>query len=296
VTGPALGVWVAYFSAVGGIFGLLIGSFLNVVAYRLPVGRSIVSPPSACPGCGSEIKPYDNIPVLSWLLLRGKCRSCRTRISVRYPIVEAATGAFFAAVVLWFLPKAALMGPSSRSTGASAGATSSSDMIGAILVLVAFLYLAAISVVLALIDIDTHTLPNAIVLPSYVVGAVPLVAAAAMTADFQELITAAIGCVALCGLYLVMALVYPGGMGFGDVKLAGLLGLYLGYLGWGPLVVGSFAAFLLGGLFALALVALRRAGRKSGIPFGPWMLAGAWTGVFFGNTVWSGYLSLFGLS
>jgi leader peptidase (prepilin peptidase)/N-methyltransferase len=85
-------------------------------------------------------------------------------------------------------------------------------------------------------------------------------------------------------------------MGLGDVKLAGLLGLYLGYLGWGPLVVGAFAAFLLGGLYALTLITLRRAGRKSGIPFGPWMLAGAWVGLFFGNTAWSGYLSLFGLS
>jgi leader peptidase (prepilin peptidase)/N-methyltransferase len=162
-------------------------------------------------------------------------------------------------------------------------------------VLVAFLYLAAVSVVLALIDIDTHTLPNAIVLPSYVVGVGLFVAAAALTADFQALITAAIGLVALFGLYLAMALVYPGGMGLGDVKLAGLLGLFLGYLGLGPLVVGAFAAFLLGGLFALALVALRRAGRKSGIPFGPWMLAGAWVGVVFGNIAWSGYLSLIGL-
>jgi leader peptidase (prepilin peptidase)/N-methyltransferase len=212
---------------------------------------------------------------------------------MRYPIVEAATGVFFAAVVLWFLPGGTMMGPLSRPAGATT--TSSSAAIGAILVLVAFLYLAAVSVVLALIDIDTHTLPNAIVLPSYVVGVGLFVAAAALTADFQALITAAIGLVALFGLYLAMALVYPGGMGLGDVKLAGLLGLFLGYLGLGPLVVGAFAAFLLGGLFALALVALRRAGRKSGIPFGPWMLAGAWVGVVFGNIAWSGYLSLIGL-
>jgi leader peptidase (prepilin peptidase)/N-methyltransferase len=161
---------------------------------------------------------------------------------------------------------------------------------------IAFLYLAGVSIALALIDLDTHTLPNAIVLPSYLVGAGLLGAAGLLSADYPALLTAAFGGVALFGLYFLMALIYPGGMGLGDVKLAGLLGLYLGYLGWGPLVVGAFAAFLLGGLYALVLIALRKAGRKSGIPFGPWMLAGAWVGLFFGNTAWSGYLSLFGLS
>ena len=277
------GLWVAVFGiAVAGVFGLLIGSFLNVVAYRVPAGRSIVSPPSACPRCGSEIKAYDNVPVLSWLVLRGKCRSCAEPISARYPLVEAATGIFFAVVAWWSWSNATL------STGA--------DVAASILELVAYLYLAAISVVLALIDIDTKRLPNAIVLPSYVVGIVLLSASAILGGHPVALIPAGVGMVALFLFYLVAALVYPGGMGFGDVKLAGVLGLFLGFLGWGPLVVGAFAAFILGGVFSLVLVALRRAGRKSGIPFGPWMLAGAWVGIFFGSAVWSGYLALFGLA
>jgi leader peptidase (prepilin peptidase)/N-methyltransferase len=267
-----------------GIFGLLIGSFLNVVAYRVPAGRSIVSPPSACPRCGTEIRPYDNIPVLSWLVLRGKCRKCREPISVRYPLVEAATGIFFAVVAWWTWARAGALHASGAGISVS------------ILELVAFVYLAAVSIVLMLIDLDTHRLPNSIVLPSYGVGGVLLGAAGFLGGNVGALVGAAVGMVALFAFYLIAALVYPGGMGFGDVKLAGLLGLYLGYLGWGPLSVGAFAAFILGGVFALALVALRKAGRKSGIPFGPWMLAGAWGGLFFGNTAWSGYLSLFGLS
>lgn len=268
--------------AVVGVFGLLIGSFLNVVAYRVPAGRSIVSPPSACPNCGNEIKSYDNIPVLSWLVLRGKCRNCSEPISARYPIVELSTGVFFALVAWWSWSNATL------GTGAQVAAS--------ILELVAFLYLAAVSVALALIDIDAHRLPNAIVLPSYLVGATLLTAASLLSADLSALVSAAIGMAALAVFYLVAALVYPGGMGYGDVKVAGVLGLFLGYLGWGPLVVGAFAAFLLGGFFALALLALRRAGRGSGIPFGPWMLAGAWVGIFFGDAIWRAYLTLFGLA
>ena len=269
-----------------GGFGLLIGSFLNVVAYRVPLKRSIVSPPSACTSCGTRIKMYDNIPVLSWILLRGRCRTCKSPISVRYPLVELGTGVFFAAVTVWyFLTQLSLL-PWTDYATTGAG----------VLVLVAFLYLAAISVALALIDFDTHTLPNRIVLPSYLVGAVLLAAAGLLTADYQALLGAAIGAAALFAFYLLLALAYPRGMGFGDVKLAGVLGLYLGYLGWGPLVVGAFAAFLLGGLFSIGLLITRKAGRKSGIPFGPWMLAGAWVGIFFGKELAVGYLRLVGLS
>jgi leader peptidase (prepilin peptidase) / N-methyltransferase len=275
--------WLAVFAGFGGIFGLLIGSFLNVVAYRVPAGRSVVSPPSACPDCGNEIRPYDNVPVLSWLVLRGKCRDCRRPISVRYPLVEAATGVFFACVALAFLPDLL------RASGA-AGA------IAAALQLVAFLYLGAISVALALIDLDTHTLPNKIVLPSYAVGLVLLGAAALIGGHPGQLLSGLIGMAALFVAYLLLALVYPGGMGFGDVKLAGVLGLYLGYLGLGPAIIGSFAAFVLGGLFGIVLLVIRRAKRKTGIPFGPWMLAGAWIGIFWGHALWTAYLALFGLA
>jgi leader peptidase (prepilin peptidase) / N-methyltransferase len=277
-----------------GGFGLLIGSFLNVVAYRVPLRRSIVSPPSACPTCGTAIRSRDNIPVISWILLRGKCHSCRSPISARYPIVELGTGVFFAAVAVWF-------GVSGVSTGSTTGLVSTSSTTGAagivawVLALVAFLYLAAISVVLALIDFDTHTLPNRIVLPSYLVGIALLGATSVLGGDYGALLRAGIGMAALWLAYLAMALAYPGGMGFGDVKLAGVLGLYLAWVGWGALAVGAFAAFLLGGLFSIGLIIARKAGRKSGIPFGPWMLAGAWVGIFFGESIASGYLALVGL-
>lgn len=266
-----------------GIFGSLIGSFLNVVVYRVPAGLSIVSPPSACPRCGKPIKGYDNIPLLSWLVLRGKCRNCSEPISARYPLVELGTGLAFAAVAVWF----ALT---------RWQATDAAHLTASILELVAFLYLAAISVTLTLIDLDTHKLPNSIVLPSYLVGGVLLGAASVITHDWAQLVTMLAGAAALFVLYFAIALISPRGMGFGDVKLAGVLGLYLARLGIAQLVVGAFAAFLLGGLFAIVLLALRRVARTSGIPFGPWMLAGAWLGAVVGAPLATLYLSLFGLA
>jgi leader peptidase (prepilin peptidase)/N-methyltransferase len=267
------------------VFGALIGSFLNVVIYRVPRGESVVSPPSACPCCGHPIRGIDNIPVLSWLILRGRCRDCSAPISRRYPLVELATALFFAGVGWWV-----------GSRFLAANASGSLSVIVVVLILVAFLYLAAVSVALALIDFDTHRLPNPIVLPAYIVGAVLLGAAALLAGDFERLFGAGIGLVAMWLAYFLMAVLYPGGMGFGDVKLAGALGLFLGWLGWGPLIVGSFSAFLLGGVFALVLLASRRVTRKGGIPFGPWMLVGAWVGIFAGDTLWSSYLALFGLA
>ena len=262
--------------------GLVIGSFLNVVIYRVPAGRSIASPPSACGSCGVGIRPLDNIPVVSWVLLRGRCRGCGAGISMRYPLVELGTALFFAVVAWWVL------------SGVLTGSTN--DLVAVVVTLVAFLYLAAVSVALAMIDLDTHTLPNRIVLPAYPVAGVLLTTAALVAGEPGRLLTAAVGGGVLFCLYLILAVAYPGGMGLGDVKLAGLLGLYLGWLGWAPLMVGAFGAFLLGGLFSVVLVITRRASRKSSIPFGPWMLAGAWLGIFGGVVIGTGYLSLFGLA
>jgi len=286
--------WVVAAAAVG-IFGILIGSFANVVIYRVPAGVSIATPPSACPHCGNRIKPYDNIPVISWLLLGGKCRTCAEPISKRYPLVELTTGVAFAAVAAWWLVQGGAWTGPAESLRPQASDPLTAAIVG-ILVLIAFLYLAAISVILAIIDLDTHTLPNRIVLPSYLVVIVFFVAAAAVGGDWPALLRAGSGLVGLWLIYAILAFAYPGGMGFGDVKLAGVLGAYLGWLGWGSLLVGAFAAFLLGGLFALALVASRRANRKSGIPFGPWMLLGAWVGIFLGEPIWRGYLATFGLA
>jgi leader peptidase (prepilin peptidase)/N-methyltransferase len=162
-------------------------------------------------------------------------------------------------------------------------------------VLVAFLYFAAISVVLTVIDLDTHRLPNSIVLPSYVVAGVLFTAACVLGADWGRLLGAAVGMAVMYGFYFVIRLIRPDGMGGGDVKLAGVVGIYLGWLGWSALAVGAFAAFVLGGVFGLALIAFGRAGRRSAIPFGPWMLAGAWVGIVVGQALGAWYLGLLGL-
>ncbi|GAA2751385.1 prepilin peptidase [Amnibacterium kyonggiense] len=264
-----------------GVLGLLIGSFLNVVAYRVPAGLSIVSPGSACPGCRNEISARDNIPLLSWVLLRGRCRHCDMRIPVRYPLVEGATGLAFVVAALPFA--GSLEAPSDpRTTIASS------------LELVAFLYLAAISVVLAVIDLDTRRLPDSIVLPGFAVGAALLGGAGILRADFGALLTAGTGAVAAAAFFYV--LYFIGGMGFGDVKLAGVVGLFLGFLGIPQLVVGFAAAFAVGAVFGIGLMVVRGRSRKTAIPFGPWILTGAWIGVLAGEPLATGYLRLMGLA
>ena len=253
--------WIA--AAWAGAVGLVIGSFLNVVIWRVPRGESVVSPPSHCPGCGRPVRPRDNVPVLSWLLLRGRCRDCGEPISIRYPLVEAGTAALFVVLTL---------------------------AIGVEPELPAFLYLGAIGVALAMIDIDVKRLPNVIVLPSYVVALVLLGAAAVVEGAWDDLLRAGLAMVALYGLYFVLALVYPAGMGFGDVKLAGVLGLYLGWLGWAEVLTGAFLGFLFGGVVGGALVLARRAGRRSMIPFGPFMLAGALVAILWGGALADLYL------
>ena len=260
---------------VSGVFGLVIGSFLNVVAVRVPAGTSLVRE-SRCPHCDVAIKPWHNIPVVGWLVLRGRCASCGAPISPRYPVVEAVTGGLFA-LVAWLVDCHQHFAPFPAMLA----------------VLLAFLYFAAISVVLTLIDLDTHRLPNAIVLPSYVVAGILLVIASVLAAEWGPLLGAAIGMAVLYAFYFVIRLIRPDGMGGGDVKLAGLIGIYLGWLGWGALAVGAFAAFLYGGVFGIALMLTRRAGRKTAIPFGPWMILGAWTGVFTGEAVGRWYVNLF---
>ena len=247
--------------------GLVIGSFLNVVIWRVPRGESVVSPPSHCPSCDARIRTRDNIPVASWLLLRGRCRDCGARISARYPAVEALTGGMFLAMALafglsWELP--------------------------------AYLYLTAVGVALAFIDLDTKRLPNVLTLPSYPILAGLLVIPAVADGLWGDYGRALLGALALFAFYLLLALVYPAGMGMGDVKLAGVLGMALGWLGWAEWVVGSFLAFVLGAVVGLGLMLMRRAGRRSAIPFGPFMLAGAFLGILLGPAIADWYLSQLG--
>lgn len=256
----------APFVLVAIVLGLAVGSFLTVVVRRVPGNEPVAGPPGSRPRCGHRTRARDRVPVLSWLLLRGRCRDCAEPIPVRDPLVEAGTAVLFGGV-------AALTGPTWA--------------------LPVLLSLAALSVALTLIDLDVQRLPDAIVLPAY-----PACAALLALASWNPggepawgaLGRAAVGGGGLLALYLAAALTHPGGMGLGDVKLAGVLGLCLGWFGWGVLAVGGFAAFVLGGLYAVGLLVARRAGRRSGIPFGPWMLAGAWLGIAVGERVGDWYL------
>jgi leader peptidase (prepilin peptidase)/N-methyltransferase len=264
-----------------GAFGALIGSFLNVVVYRLPRGQSLISPASACGHCGHAIRPYDNIPIVSWLLLGGRCRDCDARISVRYPLVELGTAVFFGLVAWRFLP--------------SLGASSDAEFLGSVVELVAFLFLAAASLALALIDLETKRLPNALVMPLYGVLALFFAAAAGLTGSWDRLAVAGIGMVGLAGTYLALALIKPGAMGMGDVKLAGAVGLALGWLGVPELLVGAMGGFVLGGVFGIGLLLAGR-GRRTAIAYGPWLLGGAWVGAFAGEPIAQAYLSTFGIT
>jgi leader peptidase (prepilin peptidase)/N-methyltransferase len=251
--------------AVAGAGGLVVGSFVNVVVHRVPRNESLLRPGSRCPGCQAPVRPWQNVPVASWVALRGRCAGCGDPISVRYPLVELATAALFVAVTVRF---------------------------GVSWVLPAYLYLAAISVALAAIDLATQRLPNRIVLPSYLVGAALLLGAAAAEADWAAAARALLAMSALYAAYWTLAFVYPDGMGFGDVKLAGLLGLYLGWLGWSSVWIGTLTGFLLGGLAGMALLVTRRATGKTAIPFGPAMLAGALLAVLAAAPVAAWYGSL----
>ncbi|TCJ31212.1 prepilin peptidase [Nocardioides jejuensis] len=254
----------AAWAAFTGVLGLLIGSFLNVVAWRVPRGESIVSPPSACPACGHAIRARDNVPVLGWLLLRGRCRDCRAPISARYPLVELGTGILFAVVALRLGDRPAL--------------------------LPAYLAFAAGGVALALIDLDVRRLPDVIVLPLYVVLPVLL----AVDGDPHALLRAALGGALLGGVYLVIALVARGAMGWGDVKLAAPVGAMMGYLSWGTLLAGGFGAFVIGAAVGVVLIVASGAGRKTAVPFGPFMLVGAVAAILGAGGLGDAYLRALG--
>jgi leader peptidase (prepilin peptidase) / N-methyltransferase len=246
-------------AVLAGILGAVIGSFLNVVAYRLPRRESLIRPGSRCPECKTPIKPYDNVPVLGWLLLRGRCRACGTRIAWRYPAVEAVTGLLCAAVVLRF--------------GADRDA-----WLGLAFVL--------LLVPITLIDLDYQIIPNPLTLLGAIV-ALALVLATRSGDTVQHLIAA----VAAGGFLLVAVLVYPAGMGMGDVKLAFVMGLFLGR----AVAPAMFAALLTGSVVGAAIIARKgvKEGRKTRIPFGPWLAVGGLVGLFVGDAIVDWYLSTF---
>ncbi|MDQ6849761.1 MAG: prepilin peptidase [Actinomycetota bacterium] len=251
------------------LLGLAVGSFLNVVIYRIPRGESLVRPGSHCPACGEAVRARHNVPVLGWLLLRGRCVDCRAPISVRYPLVETVTALLFVAV------------------------TARLSALGLLQAAPAYLFFVAVGIALTAIDLDVRRLPNAIVYPSYLVLAVLLTLASVFEGGVEPLLRAGIGAAGLFAFYLALAVIHPGGMGFGDVKLAGVIGGALGFLSYPALVIGAFAAFVIGGLGAIALVAMRHASGKTAIPFGPAMVAGALIAILASGPLSDTYLHLF---
>lgn len=231
-----------------GLAGLLVGSFANVVIYRVPAGRSIVKPRSACPSCGAEVRAIDNVPVLSWLALRGHCRACKAPISPRYPLVEALMGAIFALIGSRF-------GLSWTGGGEAA--------------------LAGGLVVLAFIDLDHMLLPKRVVYATLAaVGAIFLAGAVAQ-GQWHKLAVAAICGVVPWALFFAINFVNPKAMGFGDVRLALLMGFGLGWLGAEYAFLGFIVASILGSVVGLALMAVGKATRKSAVPFGTFLASGA---------------------
>lgn len=240
------------------LYGLAIGSFLNVVIYRVPAGTSVVRPPSACPGCHNPITARDNIPVASWLLLRGRCRNCRMPISPRYPGVELLTGAVWVAVALrfgwsWTLPAEVIF-----VTGLIA---------------------------LAFIDFDHMKLPKVIVWPTGVAVAAALLLAAGVEGSWHRLgIAAACGAAEFAILFSIN-LASPRALGFGDVRLGLVIGLALGWLGWRYVFWGFFGAALLGSVIGIGLIAAKRARMGSRVPFGVFLATAAIVVLLYSGSV-----------
>lgn len=246
-----------YFPVALFVLGTVVGSFANVVIYRLPKGISLGGR-SACPTCGNPIAWYDNIPLVSYLYLRGRCRACKSRIGMRYPLVELAVGSLWL-VLFWRL--------------------------GFGSVLPAFLAFATTLVILSAIDFEHHRLPNKILFPGALVAIVLLTIAAAVQGDWQRLLDSALGALGYGAPILAIGLAFPAGMGGGDIKLAAYLGLHLGWFGLWHVLVGALLGILLGGLSGSALLLFGIKGRKDPIPFGPFMAVGAIVSVLAGARI-----------
>jgi leader peptidase (prepilin peptidase)/N-methyltransferase len=247
------------------VFGLVIGSFLNVVVYRVPIRMSLVAPGSACPRCGTPIAPRDNIPMISFFLLRGRCRQCGARISPEYPIVEAATAALFALAAV------------------------RAESVGEAVLVAPFL---ALMLAVSLIDARHRLIPNRLMYPALALFGAGVLLAWAGGVDVSPA-RAALGLLAMAGPLLAIAVVMPHGMGMGDVKLAAVMGLVLGALGWNHAVVGAILGVLMGGLGSVVALLTGRS-RKDTIPFGPFLATGAVLSALFADPIASWYASRLG--
>jgi leader peptidase (prepilin peptidase)/N-methyltransferase len=257
----------AVFAALAGILGLVFGSFGTVVAHRIPRRESFVRGRSRCPACGQAIAARDNLPVLSFLLQRGRCRHCRAAISWRYPAMEITTAALFVTAALRF---------------------------GISIEAVVYAALFWTLVVLAAIDLEHKLLPNRVVYPAFVVGWAGLALGAFLDGSPERLLDAGVGALTFGGLLFVVAFIYPAGMGGGDVKLAFVLGTFLGYVGGiGVTLVGMFLAFLLGGVIGVVVMVATGGNRKYQLPFGPFLASGAIIAIIAGIPLLNAYLGSF---
>jgi leader peptidase (prepilin peptidase)/N-methyltransferase len=242
------------------VLGAMLGSFVTVVAHRLPRGEGIVRGRSHCRSCGAQVAAYDNVPIVSWLALRGRCRSCRAPISARYPLTEAGLGALLAATTL-------ILG---------------TDDVGR---LVLGLVLCVVLVAITLTDLERRIIPNAIV-GAGAVAAVAIVSISDPSSLPENVLAGFAGGLGL----LLIALAYPRGMGMGDVKLVAMMGLYLGR----SLIPALFVGFASGALVGIGLMAVRgAAARKQQVPFGPFLALGGVVGLWFGDALIDWYTSTF---
>lgn len=254
------------------IVGLLVGSFLNVVIHRVPLGASVVRPRSACPTCASPIAARDNVPVLSWLALRGRCRACGSGIAARYPAVELANAVLWGGLAWWGL---VADGPTAM--------------------LPLLLVVSSACLALFVIDLDVHRLPNAIVYPLYPVTVVGLAFAGLVSGAWAwpgALAGAAIWTATTGALHV---LTRGRGMGLGDVKLSPVLGAIVGWMGVGASASGLLAAFVIGGVVAAGLMASGRARRGTAVAFGPFLIVGAAIGLLWGPSLAGWYAGSAGL-
>jgi leader peptidase (prepilin peptidase)/N-methyltransferase len=241
---------------VAGLLGLIAGSFLNVVIHRVPRRQSVVWPASHCPACGEPIEPRDNVPLLSYVLLRGRCRTCNARISFRYPLVEALTGLLFAGAAYKF---------------------------GLGLELLSALTLVLVLVALAGTDLEHRLLPNAIVGPAALIGFT-----LSVLESPERWWMYVVSTLAVAGGLFALALAYPRGMGMGDVKMGGMLGAFLGPYGALAVFLGALFGAITGGI----LMAVGKMRRRNPLPFGVFMAIGGMVALFVGPELWGLYLDL----
>lgn len=240
------------------LLGVCTGSFLNVVIYRLPRRESIILDRSHCPSCGKQLPWYDLIPVLSYLLLLGRCRNCHSLISLRYPLVELLTGVIFVVLFFYF---------------------------GATVVLLKYLFLCALLVAVSFIDLEHYIIPNSLVITGLIGGVILNIVARDV-----GVVSALIGMLVTSGVLLLVALASKGGMGGGDIKLAAVTGLFLG---WPLAPLGIFLGACVGGLVAIFLLLFRVKGRKDPLPFGPFIALGTFFAILYGFDIINWYLQFF---